>query len=139
MAHPFIDTDIIIRFLTGDDPAKQARAAALFEQVEQENLTIAAPDTAIADAVFVLSSPRLYKIPKPEVAALLIPLVSLPHFHVDNRRTVLAALTLYGYGRTKIDFGDAFIAASMQQSGSQTLYSFDADFDKIPGIIRQEP
>jgi predicted nucleic acid-binding protein len=52
---------------------------------------------------------------------------------------VLAALALYGYGRTKIDFSDAFIVASMQQSGSQILYSFDSDFDKVPGIERTEP
>ncbi len=35
MPHPFIDTDVIIRFLTGDDLNKQAAATALFEQVEQ--------------------------------------------------------------------------------------------------------
>jgi predicted nucleic acid-binding protein len=139
MSLPFIDTDILIRFLTADDPAKQARAAALLDQVEQGSLTVAAPDTVIADAVYVLSSPRLYNLPRQEVAALLIPLARLPHFRIKNRRAVLAALNLYGYGRIKLDFSDAFLAASMQQSGSQTLYSFDADFDKVPGITRQEP
>ena len=73
------------------------------------------------------------------MAALLTPLVRLPGFHVKNKRTVLAALTLYGYGQTKMDFGDAMIVASMQESSSRTLYSFDADFDKISGISRQEP
>ena len=139
MAYPFIDTDVIIRFLTGDDPVKQQRAARLFEQVEQGNATLVAPDTVIADAVYVLSSPRLYNLPRHEVAALLIPLVRLPGFRVQNRRAVLAALSLYGYGATKLDFGDALIVASMSQSGSQTVYSFDTGFDKIPGINRQEP
>ena len=50
MTQPFIDTDVIIRFLTGDDPDKQAAATALFEQVEQGLLTVQAPDTVIADA-----------------------------------------------------------------------------------------
>ena len=139
MAYPFIDTDVIIRFLTGDDPVKQQRAARLFEQVEQGNATLVAPDTVIADAVYVLSSPRLYNLPRREVAALLIPLVRLSGFRVQNRRAVLAALNLYGYGATKLDFGDALIVASMSQSGSQTVYSFDTGFDKIPGINRQEP
>ncbi len=139
MPHPFIDTDIIIRFLTGDDLIKQAKAAALFEQIEQESLTVVAPDTVIADAVYVLSSARLYKLPRHEIATLLTPLVRLYHFHVDNKRTVLAALDLYGFGRTKIDFSDAFLVAAMQQSGSQALYSFDADFDKVPDIERREP
>jgi predicted nucleic acid-binding protein len=139
MADPFIDTDVIIRFLTGDDPIKQAKAARLLEQVEQGNATLAAPDTVIADAVYVLSSPRLYNLPRHEVAALLVPLVRLPGFRVQNRRAVLAALNLYGYGATKRDFGDALIVASMAQSGSRIVYSYDTGFDKIPGINRQEP
>ncbi len=139
MPYPFIDTDVIIRFLTGDDLSKQERAARLFEQVEQGTLVVAAPDTVIADAVFVLSSRRLYNLPRHEVAALLIPLVRLPGFRVSNRRSVLAALNLYGYGPVKIDFGDTLIVASMQQNGSDTLFSFDADFEKISGINRQEP
>jgi predicted nucleic acid-binding protein len=139
VADPFIDTDVIIRFLTGDDPVKQDQAARLFEQIEQGKQTAAAPDTVIADAVYVLSSPRLYNLPRHEVAALLLPLVRLPGFRVKNRRIVIAALTLYGYGHTRRDFGDALIIASMQQGGSEILYSFDSDFDNIPGITRQEP
>jgi predicted nucleic acid-binding protein len=73
----FTDTDVIIRLLTGDDPDKQERAAALFQQVEQGKLVLAAPDTVIADAVYVLASPRLYHLPRNQIAALLTPLVRL--------------------------------------------------------------
>src|ERR671925_459934 len=96
MAYPFLDTDIIIRFLTGDDPQKQAAAAALFQRIEQGSLTVAAPVTVIADAVFVLHSPRLYNKPRPEVQSLLTPLVRLPHLRVQQRQVVLRALALYG-------------------------------------------
>ena len=75
MTQPFIDTDVIIRFLTGDDQAKQAAASALFERVEQGLLTIAAPDTVITDAVYVLSSPRLYNLARNEVQEFLTTLV----------------------------------------------------------------
>jgi predicted nucleic acid-binding protein len=56
MTEPFIDTDVIIRLLTGDDPVKQDRAKALFRGVEDGSLTLQAPLTVIADAVHVLSS-----------------------------------------------------------------------------------
>lgn len=138
MSIPFVDTDVIIRLLTGDDLVKQAQAAALFEQVEQGNLMLAAPDTVIADAVFVLASPRLYHLPRAEVAALLTPLVRLSHFRLQNRSMVLAALSLYGT-TAALDFGDALIIAAMQEAGSQTLYSYDTHFDRIPGLLRQEP
>ncbi len=137
MTQPFIDTDVIIRFLTGDDSEKQAAATALFEQVEQGLLTIQAPDTVIADAVYVLSSPRLYHLARSDVQQMLAALVRLPQFHVQNRLSVLQALDLYA--STRLDFGDALIIASMQQQGSQVLYSYDADFDRIEGITRREP
>lgn len=137
MTQPFIDTDVIIRFLTGDDSEKQAAATVLFEQVEQGLLTAQAPDTVIADAVYVLSSPRLYHLARGDVQQMLTALVRLPLFHVQNRWSVLQALDLYA--STKLDFGDALIIASMRQQGSQVLYSYDADFDHIEGITRREP
>lgn len=137
MPDSFVDTDVIIRFLTGDDPVKQARASELFEAVTEGRLTLAAPDTVIADAVFVLSSPRLYHLPRPEVRALLAPLVRLPSFRVDNRRTLLEALDVFA--TTNLDFGDAMIVASMREQSSRLLYSYDKHFDRLPGVTRQEP
>jgi predicted nucleic acid-binding protein len=137
MAYPYVDTDVIIRLLTGDDPQKQARAA-LFEQVEARQLVLVAPATAIADAVYALSSPRLYGLPREDVAALLLPLVRLQDFRVDNRRTVVSALILYAT-QPNLDFGDAMIAASMREAGSTVLYSYDAHFDRIAEVARQEP
>jgi len=137
MTTPFIDTDVIIRFLSGDDLDKQARAAALWERVRAGELALAAPDTVIADAVFVLGSPRLYHLPRPEVRDLLSPLVRLPGFRLKNRRAVLRALDLYA--TANLDFGDALIVALMEQAGAQAVYSYDTDFDRIPGITRQEP
>lgn len=137
MTDPFVDTDIIIRLLTGDDPQKQAAAKAFFQLVEQGTLTVWAPDTVIADVVFVLSSPRLYHLPREQVSALLTPLVRLPYFRVRNRRALLRALQLYA--STDLDFGDVFILASVQQARSQILYSYDKGFDRIQGISRKEP
>ncbi len=124
--------------VTGDDPIKQAAALRLFEQVEQGALTVAAPATVIADAVFVLSSPRLYALARPVVSAALTRLVRLPHFRVQSRRVVLRALQLYG-STTTLDFGDVFILAAMVQAGSTVLYSYDLDFDRVRGITRREP
>ncbi|HLW02702.1 MAG TPA: PIN domain-containing protein [Ktedonobacterales bacterium] len=137
MSAAFIDTNVLIRFLTGDDKQKQEAAAMLFRQVEEGALTIAAPDTVIADAVFVLSSKRLYHLDRAKVSALLTPLVKLPGFHVQNRLALLRALEVYA--EKNLDFGDALIIGAMEKAGSDTLYSYDTDFDSFPGITRQEP
>jgi predicted nucleic acid-binding protein len=137
VSEPFVDTDVLIRLLTGDDPAKQGAARTLFEQVEQGALTLAAPDTVIADAVYVLASPRLYHLPRAQVSALLSALVRMPNFHVQHRQGVLRALELYA--STNLDFGDVFIVASMELAGTDALYSYDKGFDRISGVSRQEP
>lgn len=137
MSDPHVDTDVIIRLVTGDDPVKQAQAAALFEAVEAGQLVLRAPVTVIADAIFVLCSKRLYNLPRPDAAAALTRLVRIPGFRVDRRRTAIAALDLFGTSR--LDFGDCMLVASMQKEGSTILYSYDTDFDRFPSIHRQEP
>ena len=80
----FIHTDVILRLITGDDPVKQAAAEALFQQVEVGTLTVRAPDTVIADAVFVLTSPRLYALPRALVRDKLAHLLRLANLMVHN-------------------------------------------------------
>ncbi len=133
----YIDTDIIIRLLTGDDPQKRKAATALFEKVAQDELTLSAPDTVIADAVYVLSSPNLYHLPRTEIRDLLGSLLRYPGFKVENKQSVIKALDFYA--DLNIDFGDALIAVLTQQSAKRIIYSYDHDFNKIKDIVRKEP
>jgi len=137
MSDAYVDTDVLIRLLTGDDQGKQRAAAALFEDVEHGARTLVAPDTVIADAVFVLSSPRIYNRPRTEVRDLLEVLVRLPGFRVDNKAVVLEALDLFA--TSNLDFGDAMIVAGMRRDGTAVLYSYDRDFDRFPDLLRTEP
>lgn len=136
-APPLIDTDVIVRLLTGDDLEKQQRARRLFKQIELGEMTVIAPVTVMADCFYVLTSPSLYHLPKSEAAALLRPILRLPHFRAANRRQVLRALELCA--SANLSFGDAFIAATMEQVGSAEVYSFDRGFDRLRGITRLEP
>lgn len=137
MNHAFVDTDVIIRLLTGDDPQKQAQAALLFTQVETGELVLEAPDTVIADAVYVLASRTLYAMSRAAIHELLTPLVRLPGFRVRNKRVLLRALEIYGTANR--GFGDAMIIAAMEQRGPRDLYSYDRGFDSFSQISRLEP
>ena len=137
MTAPFVDTNVIIRLVSADDPGKQAAAACFFQSVRDRQLTIAAPVTVIADAVYVLSSPRLYHLDRSTIADALTTLVRLPHFQVDQRVAVLAALQLYR--AAGLTFDDAMIVATMRERGTTELYSYDTGFDRVPGIARREP
>ena len=137
MDHIFFDTNIIIRFLTGDDLKKQQAAAALFERIEKKEVTLYAPDSVICDAVFVLSSPKHYNKDREEIRELLFPLVSLENLKIANRRTLLRALDIYA--THPIDFSDAFLKATMEAAHAQMIYSYDTDLDRFSDVIRQEP
>lgn len=133
----YVDTDVLVRFFTGDDPAKQRAALSLFARVERGETAVASPDTVIADLVYVLVSPRLYARPRDEVRDALARLISLPGFEVWNKGTVLKALDLFA--ATELDFGDAMIAAACMERGPALTYSYDRDFDTVPGVHRMEP
>ncbi|MCX6024051.1 MAG: PIN domain-containing protein [Chloroflexi bacterium] len=137
MSVAYIDTDVIIRLVTGDDPRKQEDAYQLFRRVADGGERLAAPCTVIADAVFVLGSARLYGLPRQEVRDQLTALVRLPGFLVENRRVVLAALDIYASSR--LDFGDCMIIAAMREDNADILYSYDADFDRFREIDRKSP
>ena len=137
MSAPFVDADVIVRLLTGDALTKQRKAVELFERVERGELVLRTPVTTIADVVYVLSSPRLYKVERSAVAEMLQTLIRLPGFEVDSQAEVMAALDLFA--QTRLDFGDALIAAGMLLAQEKTLYSYDRDFDKLDAVTRVEP
>jgi predicted nucleic acid-binding protein len=133
----FVDTDVIVRLISGDDPAKKEAAEALFAAVAEGRQSLACPDTVIADAVYVLTSRQLYALDRPLVASALAFLVDLPHFLVAQRRAVRRALDIFA--QTRLDFGDAMIIAAMEEAGEMVLYSYDRDFDHLPASQRRSP
>ncbi len=137
MSVPFVDTNVIIRLVSADDLGKHAAAARFFQSVRDGRRTIAAPVTVIADTVYALSSPRLYHLDRDTIADALTTLVRLPHFQVDQRVAVLAALQLYR--AAGLTFDDAMIVAAMRERGATELYSYDTGFDRVPGITRRQP
>ena len=92
---PFVDADVIVRLIAGDDLRKKRDAVALFEQVERGELELTTPVTTFADCLYVLCSPRLYALPRAVVVAGLLTLVKLPHFRIANRNSLASALELF--------------------------------------------
>lgn len=133
----YIDTNILIRFLTEDVPDQAKASSQLLVRVEKKELVLSAPDNVIADTVFVLSSPRQYRKSRAEIRALLFPLLSLEGFKIDHRKELLRALEIYA--AYPIDFSDAFLKATMEAEGATVLYSYDTEFDRFPDITRKEP
>jgi len=133
----FLDTNIILRYLTKDDPAKAERCFQLFQRVKRRENQLTTSESIIAEVVYVLSSRSLYNQPRENIRALLLPLVRLSGLKIPNRRTILRALDLYANAR--LDFEDALSVAHMERQKVSVVVSYDEDFDRINGIQRREP
>lgn len=131
-----LDTDVVIRLLTGDDPRKQAEAEELFRRADRGDIVLIAPDTMIADAIHVLSSPRIYGLPRQQVAQMLRAVLAFRGLRVMNEPLVREALDVFA--ASTVDFGDAMIAA-LASSQSLPVVSYDRDFDRLSGVTRREP
>jgi predicted nucleic-acid-binding protein len=108
-----IDTNVVIRLLTGDDPAQAARAKALFV-----GEVIFLPKTVILESEWVLR--RLYKIDRVAALNALSGLASLSNVRCEDHQVVTDAFTWAGQG---MDFADALHLASAH--GTEKFATFD--------------
>lgn len=67
----------------------------------------------------------------------LYPLLLLPGLELPHRKTYLRALDFYAVYNVGLE--DALMVAHMEREGETDLYSYDRDFDWVPGITRIEP
>lgn len=137
MEAQFLDTNIILRYLTKDDPDQATRARRLFQEVQAGTLILVTTEAVIIEAVQVLSSKALYNLPRTDIKTHLANIISLGSLKLANKRTYLRALDLYA--SSNIDFVDALIVAHIERTKISTVVSFDKDFDRIPGVNRREP
>ena len=135
----FLDTNIIIRYLTRDDEAKAEACYELLEQVRQGNKELFTCEAVITEVVYVLSSPRLsYQLSRREIRARLSPILSLQGLRIPNKPIYFRALDIY-VAHPQLDFEDAIAVAYMERIGVTQIVSYDRDFDRIDGIERIEP
>jgi predicted nucleic acid-binding protein len=134
----FLDTNIVIRYLTKDDPVKAAACFTLIQAIKHGRESVETTESVIAEAVYILSSPKHYHLSHDEVVTDLAPVVQLRGLKVPRKRVILRSLALYKQ-YTHLDFEDCISIATMENRGISEIVSYDRGFDKVPGIARQEP
>ena len=127
----FVDTNILIRHLTGDPPDLAARATAFLADIDELLLE----DVVVAEIVYVLES--FYKVPNEEVARLVRAVIAYDPIRVMNPALLLRSLEVYETHR--VDFADAYLVASAEASGVDKIVSFDRSIDRVPTVSRIEP
>jgi len=122
-----VDTNVLLRFLVGDDVPKAARASALMDRVEKSAEIIELSDEVLTETVWTLDSH--YDVPRVEIARDLTALVSFSGVRLASRGVILDAL--HNYAATNADFVDCLLAARSRHRRIP-VYSFDeTDFKKL--------
>lgn len=135
----FLDTNVILRYLTGDDEAKAADCYRLFQRVQQGDEELLTGETVVSETAYVLSSSRLpYQLTHEEIRERLLPILTLRGIRLPQKQVCLNALDIYA-AFPFFDFEDALAVAHMEHSGVTEIVSYDRDFDRAPGVQRVEP
>lgn len=132
----FLDTNIIIRYITRDDEEKAAASYSLLQRLENNEEVAITSSIVISEAVYVLRS-KPYGANKEDVRDWLMPIIELPGLRLQNKPIYARVFDLYC--SMNISFGDAFNAAYMEAEDVTEIYTYDTDFNKISGLKRVEP
>ena len=135
----FLDTNVILRYLTGDDETKAQACYELFQRAKQGEEELFTCEAIVTEVVYVLSSTRApYRLTHDEIRARLVPILTLRGLRLPQKRVYVEALDLYA-SSPFLDFEDALAVAHMQRQGIAEIVSYDRDFDRVPGVQRMEP
>ena len=127
----FVDTNLLVRHLTGDPPEMATRATAFLRHERDLLLT----DLVAAETVYVLES--FYEAPRDDVAQALRSLVAFESIVCVDPALLLRAIEVYETDR--IDFAEAYLVACAESTGVRRIASFDQSIDRVDTVDRIEP
>jgi predicted nucleic-acid-binding protein len=125
-----LDTNILVRYFTEDDPAQARRAARLIEQ----RLTADAPGhvscVALAELVWVLT--RSYRSSRETIVEIVDGMLASPALAIEHKTAVRRALQ--DYRQAGADFSDCLIAHVNADAGCEATLTFDRAAAKRNGF-----
>lgn len=127
----FVDTNILVRHLTGDPPAQARRATRYLETADELLL----PDLIAAEVVYVLES--YYEARRAQVAEALGAILAFPSMRLVDADLLRRAVEVYEVHR--LDFADAYLVAIAERTGVGAIASFDRSIDRVATVRRVEP
>ena len=127
----FVDTNVLIRHLTGEPPQQARQATRYLEEADQLLL----PDLILAEVAYVLES--FYEVARLQVAEALRAILSFRAIRVVDSALLYRTVELYEVHR--LDFADAYLVASAERTGVGVVASFDRAIDRAATVRREDP
>lgn len=127
----FVDTNILVRHLTGDPSDMAERATAYLASASELYLT----DLVTAETVYVLES--FYEAPRAQIATAMRSLIAMRSVVTVDPALLLRAIEVYENDR--LDFAEAYLVASAESTGVDQVAAFNRAIDRVGTIRRVEP
>lgn len=120
---PFLDSSVVVRYLTDDPPEMAARAA----EVIDSSVELVLSEVVLVESAYVLES--VYEVPRAELVDALMSLVQRRNIRLLNLSKPLAleALQMCRDSR-RHSFSDAVVWAEGVESGTTRIFTFDRRF-----------
>lgn len=125
-----LDTNVIVRYLTQDDPRQAATAARVFERELSDEEPGFVSLITLCETAWVLAD--CYSADKAHVRAVVEGLLSSRQLVVEEAEVVWKALR--AWEGTAADFSDVLVGLVALAHGCGKVYTFDKAAAKLPGF-----
>ena len=125
-----LDTNILVRYLTQDNPIQSARAREIVERRLTEEKPGFVSIVAMVETVWVLQ--RAYGLRPHEIVGAVERMLQTDVLVVENEQEVFTAMIALKEGQGS--FADAVIAALGARVGCSSTLTFDRQALRLPGF-----
>ena len=116
-----VDTNILARFLVGDDKAQAKKVYRIFKKAEAEKSELFVPFLVILELIWVLEF--VYTISRSDILDSIGELLLMPILKFEHQ-SVLQQFIASAQGN-KYDLSDLLIAYSAKNQGCEKIITFD--------------
>lgn len=124
-----LDTNVLVRYLTQDDPKQAPLATQLIESLSAEAPGFVS-HVVLVETVWVLEA--CYGANAVRIATVMETLLNVESIVVDEAEVVWRALRQFK--QRGGDFADGLVSALARRAGCETIYSFDRGAAKRFGM-----
>ena len=116
-----IDTNILVRFLVGDDTKQANKVYRLFKKAEEDKIELFIPLLVILELIWMLES--VYEIDRVDILDSISQLTLMPIFQFENLSAIQNFIP--EAQESKFDLSDLLIVHSANTNGCETVLTFD--------------
>lgn len=116
-----LDTNVLVRYLTEDDPVQARRAAAFITTTVTRGERCFVSPVVLCELCWVLRA--AYRISKTDLLLTLDRILATSQFVIGDKDVIRAAVEAYRAGPA--EFADYFIGLAHQDSGCDRTATFD--------------